>query len=193
MPPILKTQRLTLTPASMDDEAAIQQHINDYDIIKFLGAEVPWPYPPDGAKPYLRDVIKQMAEQDVFVWTIRLNSGPDNAIGLIEYFYTNNRDYNRGFWLGRAYQGQGIMSEALAATQDYILMTLGKKEIVDTNAPSNTASRKLKEHFGSIKIGTRDADYITGETSQEVWEVTQERWMALRGTLPYKRPEIIEK
>lgn len=190
MHPKLQTKQLTLCPATAQDEPWILKHINDYDIVKFLGTDVPWPYPPESAKSYLDDIIEQMASRDVVIWAIRLREHPDETIGVIEYFF-NRQDYNRGFWLGTKYHGRGIMGEALAATQDYLLLTCGYDKIIDTNACSNTASRRLKERLGGRMTGIRPSRYITGETVQEVWETTRERWQEARKTLPYETPEII--
>jgi RimJ/RimL family protein N-acetyltransferase len=192
IPPTLKTQRLLLKPLGTEDAPWIQKYFDDFEIIKYIGHDVPWPYPPDGAESYIKMIQDQMAELDVYAWAIRLKKAPDETIGAIEYRFRADKKNNRGFWIARDYHGQGLMSEAVAATQDYVFLDLGKERILTYNAPSNTASRRLKEKFGG-RLFSADQQYAfyTGEKYSEVWEVTRQKWLELRDSLPYKKPKIV--
>ena len=54
--PTLQTERLTLRPVLIQDAPAIQQHFDNWNIMKHLTAQVPWPYPADGAETFIKDV-----------------------------------------------------------------------------------------------------------------------------------------
>jgi hypothetical protein len=43
----LETKRLILRPLRMDDADQTQRLFPYWDVVKFLNAKIPWPYPPD--------------------------------------------------------------------------------------------------------------------------------------------------
>ena len=120
--PVLETPRLLLPPLSLSDVAGIQEHFAHWEIIQHLSERVPWPYPADGAKQFVTDVCLPAIERGVqLIWAIRLKTQPNETIGLIDYRWEDNDGYgNRGFWLAQHLHGQGYMTEAITALQDYI-------------------------------------------------------------------------
>src|SRR5579884_3444552 len=118
MVPELQTERLILRPLTLDDAGQVQLIFPRWEVVRYLAARVPWPYPPDGALTYYRDdALPAMARGDEWHWTLRLKSIPHQVIGSISLI-KGNKD-NRGFWLGEAWQRQGYMSEASEAVNDY--------------------------------------------------------------------------
>jgi [ribosomal protein S5]-alanine N-acetyltransferase len=106
MTPTLETQRLLLRPLELADADQTQILFPQWEIVKFLAAIVPWPYPPDGAHQFYRDVALPAAERgDAWHWTLRLKTDPARLIGSISLKKDEND--NRGFWLGLPWQGQG--------------------------------------------------------------------------------------
>ena len=55
--PTLYTERLILRPLQLADADAVQQLFPHWDVVRYLNAAVPWPYPEDGAFAYLRDIV----------------------------------------------------------------------------------------------------------------------------------------
>jgi hypothetical protein len=49
MPPVLETNRLLLRPLELSDAEQVQCLFPQWEIVQYLNAVVPWPYPPDGA------------------------------------------------------------------------------------------------------------------------------------------------
>jgi ribosomal-protein-alanine N-acetyltransferase len=49
MIPDLETLRLILKPLEIADSGQIQSLFADWEILRYLTASIPWPYPPDGA------------------------------------------------------------------------------------------------------------------------------------------------
>jgi hypothetical protein len=49
MIPELETERMWLRPVRLEDAEQTQKLFPQWEILKSLGAVVPWPYPPDGA------------------------------------------------------------------------------------------------------------------------------------------------
>ena len=66
---------------------------------------MPWPYPPDGAYTFYRDVALPAVERgEAWHWTLRLKSRPEQMIGSITL--RNGETKNRGFWLGLPWRGR---------------------------------------------------------------------------------------
>ena len=52
----IETDRLILRPLELADAARTQLLFPHWEIVKFLNAKIPWPYPPDGAFTYYKSV-----------------------------------------------------------------------------------------------------------------------------------------
>lgn len=111
----LGTKRLMLRPLVLDDAPAIQATFPQWEIVRFLASHVPWPYPSDGAESFLRDVaLPGIVRGEEWHWSLRPKSEPERLIGVISLMARENN--NRGFWIAPDWQGQGLMSEAAAAS-----------------------------------------------------------------------------
>jgi len=171
------TERLILRPLEMPDAPEIQKLFPHWEIVRFLLNRVPWPYPPDGALQYCREIaLPQMERGEAWHWTLRLRGSPSQAIGLVGLI-KGERD-NRGFWLGLPWQGQGLMSEACAWANDYWFETLGFDVLRVAKAIGNTASRRISEKQGMRVVGVEERDYVSGRFPSEIWEITAEEWRA---------------
>ena len=96
--PALTTERLILHPLALADAAQIQAVFPQWEIVRYLTTQVPWPYPDDGALVYVRDLaLPAMARGEAWHWTIRRKEERDRLIGLVSLM-DKPRD-NRGFWL----------------------------------------------------------------------------------------------
>src|SRR5271165_4775665 len=94
-----RTERLILRPLEIADAEQIQELFPHWEIVKYMLSRIPWPYPPDGALQFLRDVAIPQAERgEAWQWSIRLRSEPSQLIGVINLI--KGGDTNRGFWLG---------------------------------------------------------------------------------------------
>lgn len=54
--PTLYTERLILRPLTLEDAEGVQQQFPHWEVVRYLNAQVPWPYPADGARSYLEHV-----------------------------------------------------------------------------------------------------------------------------------------
>ncbi len=110
--------RLLLRPAEIADAEQAQILFPHWEIVRYLADIVPWPYPPDGASFYYREIALPAVERgDAWHWSLRLKTNPDQLIGFISLL--KGEKMNRGFWIGQQWQGQGLMTEACAAVTDY--------------------------------------------------------------------------
>jgi ribosomal-protein-alanine N-acetyltransferase len=96
----------------------VQEIFSEWEVVRYLNAIVPWPYPPDGARTFYREVALPGVERgERWEWTLRLKSAPEQILGGIGLMLSE--DNNRGFWIGLPWQGQGLMSEACEAVTDF--------------------------------------------------------------------------
>jgi RimJ/RimL family protein N-acetyltransferase len=177
--PTLETPRLILRPLELADAAQAQILFAHWEIVRYLNHRVPWPYPPDGAFTFYRDVaLPAMERGEGWNWTLRLKSAPERLIGNISLSRVENK--NRGFWLGLPWQGQGLMSEACEAVTDYWFTTLKFPVLRVPKAIANEASRRLSMKQGMRVIATEEREYVSGRLPTELWEITAEEWNARR-------------
>ena len=178
--PVLHTTRLILRPLELADAAAAQALFPHWEIVRYLASPpIPWPFPPDGALTYCRDVaIPRMQRGAEWSWTLRLRESPDQMIGAISLHDIETN--NRGFWLGLPWHGQGLMTEACIAANDYWFGVLGRPVLRTRRAVENTASRRIAEKTGMRLIGADMKTFVCGPLLSEIWEVTREEWQARR-------------
>ncbi len=180
MIPTLETPRLWLAPLSIDDAATAQILFPHWEIVRYLSKEVPWPYPESGALVFYRDVaFPAMCRGEAWHWTLRLKSDPGNMIGSIN-FVLGKEDGHRGFWLGLPWHGQGLMSEACDAANDFWFDALGFPVLRVTKALANEASRRISQKSGMRIVWTGYRDYVCGRLPAEAWEITAAEWRARR-------------
>lgn len=171
----LETPRLILRPLELADAAAAQKLFPQWEIVKYLAKQVPWPYPEDGALTYYRDAaLPAMERGDEWHWSLRLRTDPDQMIGAIGLMKTE--DNNRGFWLGLPWQRQGLMTEAVHAVTEYWFEELGFPVMRAPKAIANVASRRISEKSGMRVVATLDKDYVCGRLPSELWEITAAEW-----------------
>ncbi|GGC74141.1 hypothetical protein GCM10010994_35650 [Chelatococcus reniformis] len=177
--PLLTTERLVLRPLQLTDADAVQAVFPQWEIVRYLAAKVPWPYPADGALVFIRDGLLPAIERGTqWHWSIRPRALPGQLIGVIGLI--DEGDDNRGFWLDPAWQGQGLMTEAVAAVTGFWFDVLGKDVLRVPKAIANTASRRISERAGMRVVGTEPRDFVGGRLAAQMWEITRDEWRARR-------------
>jgi threonine dehydratase/RimJ/RimL family protein N-acetyltransferase len=173
--PPLETPRLLLRPLALEDADAVQALFPHWEIVRHLNATVPWPYPPDGARTFLRDVaLPAVARGGHWIWTLRLKSDPDRVIGSINLRRSDHK--NRGFWIGLPWQGQGLMTEAADAVTDFWFDELTFPVLRTQKAIANTASRRISEKQGMRVVAVAERNSVSGYGPAEIWVITAEEW-----------------
>jgi ribosomal-protein-alanine N-acetyltransferase len=179
MTPELETARLVLRPLALADAEQAQALFGQWEIVKYLANQVPWPYPADGAYTYYRDRALPAVERgEEWHWTLKLKSNPDQMIGSISLMRGENN--NRGFWIGLPWQGQGLMSEASEVVTDYWFGTLRFPMLRVPKAAINVASRRISEKNGMRLVAMEEREYVSGRLLTQIWEITAEEWRSRR-------------
>ncbi|MNK52429.1 putative ribosomal N-acetyltransferase YdaF [compost metagenome] len=177
--PTLKTKRLFLKPLTLEDVPNYSKYFIEYEVIRHLSHVVPWPYPKDGVVDYLETFILPSQGIDRWTWGIFMQNTPSELIGCIDLWREGHPE-NRGFWLGKPFWGQGLMTEAAEAVTNFAFQNLDFDKLVFSNALGNIRSRRIKEKTGARFVGTRPAKFVDPSlTEAETWELNKNDWQKL--------------
>ncbi len=181
--PVLETARLILRPLEERDIPAIQRIFPQWEVVRYLNAEVPWPYPDDGAATNMAMCLGKRARNEQFYWSITLKGGDDELRGRIDMWPDDGKRHDmRGFWLDPLLHGQGLMTEAADAVTAYAFERLGWPFLYLTNAVGNVASRRVKEKQGAELLRQEPWAYVAdAQGRRDVWKLTREAWFARKG------------
>ncbi|HET6971375.1 MAG TPA: GNAT family N-acetyltransferase [Phenylobacterium sp.] len=179
--PVLQTARLILRPLEERDAAATQRIFPQWEVVRYLLAKVPWPYPADGAATNMADCLAKRARGEQLYWAITLKGGDDELVGRIDLRPDDGDHEMRGFWLDPQLAGQGLMTEAAEAVTAFVFEGVGWDELWVTNAASNRASSRIKTKQGFELMGVTRGQFVFGEDDREVWRLTRAAWTARRG------------
>lgn len=179
--PDLKTERLILRRLARDDAHFLQPLFADFEVIGHMSTEIPWPYPDDGVAWFFDNVCEPAMERGERMFWAIVPHDVGTPVGILEYRIGAQERDNRGFWLGKPYQGRGYMTEVVEAFQDYIFFELGVEKIVVCNSAENPRSRRVKEKTGALREGNLCVPHHNGSSTCERWVVTREEWSRIRG------------
>jgi len=178
--PLLRTPRLELRALSLADVPAYERHFVDYEVIRGLARGVPWPYPAGGVESFLREVLLPVQGASRWTWGLFLAAARSECIGVVD-LWREGCPENRGFWLGRPFWGQGLMTEAACAVNDHAFARLAFERLVFSNARGNVRSRRVKEKTGARLLRVEPALFVDPSlTEREVWETTKAEWQVFR-------------
>lgn len=181
MPPTpeLETDRLWLKPIALADAPTVQRRFPRWEIVRFLAARVPWPYPADGAESYIRSLLAEMSAGSKNAWGLWLKGGPNELIGMIELWPSDAASparESRGFWLDSEYQRRGLMTEAADRVVDYAFYELGWPFLLLGNAKSHAASTRIKERQGAVLMEELPFVFVSGEDLLQIWRLDAAEW-----------------
>ena len=128
-----------------------------------------------------QELAKIAAGEEIYYWVLVLRASDGEAIGNINFRpRASGRKGNRGFWLAEPYWKKGLMTEAVAAVNDFAFLTLGLESFVVCNVASNVASRRVKQKTSAEFVGYVELPDHNGESKSEQWLVTRESWLGRR-------------
>lgn len=181
--PPLETPRLLLRAMDEADLPQVQALFPQWEVVKYLNAKIPWPFPPNGVETFFRETaLPARMRGEEWLWTIRLKTTPEKIAGAISLGKTENE--NRGFWLDPRMRGQGYMLEACDAVTDFWFDVLKYPVLRAPKAIANEASRRISEKQGMRMIERFERDYVSGRWPSELWEITAEEWRARKAKAP---------
>lgn len=179
--PSLGTERLTLRPLVAGDAAALFIVFSDTEVMRY------WSTPPwetmEQASRYVASANEGLAKGATLRFGIELVETGE-LIGQVALysFDQQNRRCDVGYALGRAYWGQGYLSEALAILLEHGFHALDLNRIEADIDPRNAASAKALTRLGFQREGLlRERWIVGGEVCDtEFYGLLRSDWEALR-------------
>lgn len=151
--PSLTTQRLHLRPLRATDAPAIFVLKSDLEMTRHYGRE---PHQSlDETETWIAHLQALSAGREGLSWALTLK-GEETLIGipLLFHFDPTARCAEVGYELHPAYQGQGLMREAISAVLACGFATAGLQRIEALVQEENMPSRHLLERLGFTLEGT---------------------------------------
>ena len=148
----LRTQRLVLKPPTAADKHAIVDCIGDFEVARWL-SNVPHPYTLADAEEWI-DIVAETASDEVAGFKLSIFMD-DTLIGGVGLNHREGNVYELGYWLGKAYWGRGIATEAATGLLQHAKQVLPEAKFVAHCMKGNPASARVLEKLGF---------HVTGET-----------------------------
>jgi ribosomal-protein-alanine N-acetyltransferase len=137
--------RCLLRPLVPADAAALARHANDREVWRNLRDRFPHPYSADDAL----DWIAFLAGSKVHTsFGIVVGDEAIGSIGLMLGEDIERRSAEIGYWIGRAYWGRGIMTDAVRATTRYAFEELGLLRVFAVPFARSVRSARVLEKVG---------------------------------------------
>jgi RimJ/RimL family protein N-acetyltransferase len=145
----LQLAKCRIRPFTATDADSIARHMNDRSIWRNLRDRVPHPYTIDDARHFLAAV--EAGEHTAYA--IDVGSEAVGALGGHLGADVRRRTFEVGFWLGRAFHGRGIVSEALPVFVDEVFSRFDVGRVEAQVFGWNTASERVLEKAGFVREG----------------------------------------
>lgn len=175
--PQVTTDRLMLRRVRASDEEAIYAYASDPDVARYTS----WaPHTsPDETRQFVRQTLDAYREKRVASWGLELRS-ERALIGTGGYSSWDPEQgvAEIGYAIGRAYWGQGLMTEAVRAIIGFGFERMALHRIVIRMDPRNTGSWRVAEKSGCRFEGiSRQAVHAKGSFRDlMVWAIVRDDW-----------------
>jgi ribosomal-protein-alanine N-acetyltransferase len=156
--PQLFSPHLKLRAVTNKDAAEIYGMQSNEEVMKYI--DRPLPASVTEVDEWIKKVDLLQQKNESILWAITLQDS-DTLIGTIGYWRMLPEHYRAeiGYMLNPAYQGKGIMSEALNIVTQYGFNNIGLHSIEANANPANQASIKLLEKTGFVREGYFKENY----------------------------------
>ena len=146
------------------DEESLRANINDITIYRNTST-VPYPYTKKHADQWVKRNLKLNRQRNPaeINFVIEIEGEVAGSVGLTK-IDRKNRNAELGYWLGKEYRNQGVMTKAVNETLKFGFSKLKLKRIDGYVFSFNKPSQKVMEKVGLKKEGfLRSAIYKDGK------------------------------
>jgi len=141
-------KRVSIRPLRFSDAPYLYENVKDKEIVTWT-VSIPHPYPKDGALKFVRKVRYNIEKKKAYAFGIVLKE-TGTVIGVVELMALDWRDKNAeiGYWLGRKYWAEGLMTEAVRLILEFGFGNLKLHRIYAKLFKENTGSVRVLEKCG---------------------------------------------
>ncbi|HTX87334.1 MAG TPA: GNAT family N-acetyltransferase [Candidatus Nanoarchaeia archaeon] len=138
----IEGKKINLRQLKKSDDKALFNHANDHLICRYT--TIPYPYTLKIAKVFIEKTRKKIRAGESYELGITAKDN-DEIIGMAGLRIINKKAKvaEMGYWLGRKYWGQGIVSEAAALMLDFGFKKLKLNRVF---------ARAMKPNIGSARV-----------------------------------------
>lgn len=178
----LETPRLFLRWLTMQDATAIHALLGEKAVAE-MTRRIPFPYPQEEATRYVLNARAKNAEGAALLLAIATRKEPQALIGAIGIEPEGAHSVEIGYWLGRPFWGQGLMTEAAQAMIDATFLYTSTREINASIRVLNGASRTVLERCGFQQAGASMCIRPAWGDSvpSDCYRLTRDVWFRLKG------------
>jgi 8-oxo-dGTP diphosphatase len=165
----LTTDRLTLRPLQPGDAASMHRLINDWEVTRTL-AELPYPYPRELADDWIASTMRQLADGAAYHLAITGHEGEaETLVGVVGLTVDlPNRVGRLGYWVGRAYWGHGVATEAAGRLTRWGFANLPIDRVIAEVTETNLPSGSVLKRIGFQQTGTALRRSKTSDSDHQV-------------------------
>lgn len=140
---------------SLDDVADLAHNANDRAVWLNLTDSFPHPYGEQDAREWLSWLFSRDLPTH---WAIECGGIAVGGIGVVLGEDVFSKTGELGYWLGRDYWGQGIMTDAVAHVAPYVMEDFGLRRLQASVYEWNHASMRVLEKNGFVLEGIARAN-----------------------------------
>lgn len=144
---------------------------------------MPWAvddYSIDHAKQFIHRSLNEFAQDGRFNAIIEVNGKAAGSIGF-HNLDSVNRSAEIGYWIGKEFEGRGIVTRCCRVLIDYLFDTMGLNRLQINCNVENVRSRAIPEKLGFKLEGLhRQVEYINGKFGDwSVYAMLKEEWQII--------------
>lgn len=146
----LRTRRLLLRPPQAEDKHALVEHLNDFDVVKWL-SNIPFPYTETDAAEWI-ELVSLNSRNGKPGLQLSIFMG-EALIGGVGLRHVDDDVYELGYWLTKSQWGQGLATEAAGELIRYGQEHLTQPRIIAHCMKGNAASESVLKKLGFTIVG----------------------------------------
>lgn len=157
--PTIQGDGFILRPFRSSDAKSVAKHANDFEIARNVGVNLPHPYNLDDGKYWvkLQSNVRRRKNRDDFSFAIVINGECVGSITLMNLKMGHKSEI--GYWLGREFWKQGIMSKAIKLITEFGFKKFKLKRIYANVAYWNKGSAHVLEKQGFVLEGEQRKNF----------------------------------
>jgi ribosomal-protein-alanine N-acetyltransferase len=147
---LLRLTQCTIRPWLASDAVSLQRHANNRQVSLQLRDRFPFPYEMEQARTFLGWISKQASPT---VWAIDVEGEAVGGIGIELHKDVERVSAEIGYWLGEAFWGRGIGTEALVAVTAESFKRFEITRLYAVPFADHLASVRVLEKAGYVREG----------------------------------------
>lgn len=181
----IETRRLWLRWPTARDAEAVSRLAGD-PAVAGMTARIPTPLPPHEAEAFVIRARAANTAGEGLILALCRRASPANLIGVVS---VENRpgepEPHLGYWLGRPFWGDGLMTEAAEALVDAAFAYAGAPVLASAAMIGNTGSRRVLEKCGFRLTGESAPVFEArgGAVPSYTFRLDRAGWLDRRGTV----------